>query len=105
MINESPQKDKTISELLESIIQIINKYIKEEHEIYIFGSWAKGKSLDTSDLDIAVESTVKIKDEVFIKIKEDINNLPTLRTIDIIDLKRVSKNFRENILKYAKKLN
>ena len=66
--------------------------------LYLFGSYAKGNSHRGSDIDIVVKGVNNI-----IKLKEEIDNIKTLETIDVFDYENCKSPFlREDIDKYAK---
>lgn len=66
--------------------------------LYLFGSYAKGNSHKGSDIDIVVKGVNNI-----IKLKEEIDNIKTLETIDVFDYENCKSPFlREDIDKYAK---
>lgn len=83
---------------------IIQKHIGKSCKIYLFGSWAKKNALPTSDLDIAILGKKKNSWETMAKIRREIEDIPTLRQIDIVDLNGVEKDFRKNILRSGKLL-
>lgn len=88
--------------LIKEITRILNKNIPKNFKFFLFGSWAKGNALPTSDLDIAILGPTKVPAKVLLSIKEQIDNLPTLRQIDIVDLNSVDESFKENVLQSAK---
>lgn len=92
--------EKTFKE----IVKIMRKYLSDDYKILLFGSWAKGDFLNTSDIDIAILGDNKVPYDIMVKIKEEVEEIPTLRSIDIVDLNAKEKAFRENVLKYAKSL-
>lgn len=92
------------NKVLKQVVAIIRSYLDENYKIYLFGSWAKNSALPTSDLDIAILGRKKISWETMAKIRQEIENVPTLRQIDIVDLNSVGKDFRKNILKSGKLL-
>lgn len=92
-------KKKEIAPLLEEILGVLRRYLeKGRYRIFLYGSWASLQARPTSDLDIAVLGSKPIDDMIFLKIKEELDNLPTLRTVDIVDLGRAEKVFRDNVL-------
>lgn len=91
-------------EIIEEVKKIIRKYLDESYQILLFGSFARKDYLDTSDIDIGILGKKKIPWEIMVKILEEVENIPTLRKIDIVDLKSKSENFQANVLSYAKKL-
>lgn len=90
--------------IFKEIVKIVRKYLSDDYKILLFGSWAKGDFLNTSDVDIAILGDNKVPYDLMVKIKEEVEEIPTLRSIDIIDLNSKEKAFRENVLRYAKSL-
>lgn len=84
----------------DNIIKNIEKVCKENKvsHLYLFGSYAKGNNHKGSDIDIVVKGVKDIH-----KLKEDIDNIRTLETIDVFNYEKCkSKYLREDIDKYAK---
>jgi len=93
------------NELIDEISKVIRRYLKkEDFKIFLFGSWAKESAEPASDIDIAIMGEKEIDDFLLMRIKGEVEAIPTLRKIDIIDLKAVDEKFKENILRYAKQL-
>lgn len=90
----------------ELIIKEIKKKIRSklplDYKILLFGSWAKGDSLKTSDLDIGILGKKKVPWPAMVKILEEVEEIPTLKKIDIVDLNATEKRFKNNVLKHAK---
>ncbi|MBI5022601.1 MAG: nucleotidyltransferase domain-containing protein [Candidatus Magasanikbacteria bacterium] len=90
----------------ELILKQIKKKIRNElpldYKILLFGSWARGDALKTSDLDIGILGKKKIPWSIMVKILESVEKIPTLRKIDIVDLNATEKRFKNNALKHAK---
>ena len=92
-------KNKLSQEQLNFIIQTICKILeKKQFKIILFGSFVSGKTSRLSDIDIAVSSSkpLKLAQMAFIKEHFEESNFPY--TVDVVDLSRVAKNFREKIL-------
>ena len=85
-------------EILADATNIIAKYLPDAR-IFLFGSRAKGDARETSDFDIAVDAGSKISLGVIARIKDEIDELRTLKSIDIIDLNRVNPEFKTIIRK------
>jgi len=82
--------------LKREIVGIVGKYIDlSEYKIFFFGSRVSGKGNEYSDIDIGIEGPNEIPYEIMSKIKEDMENLPTLYKIEIVDFKKVSSDFRQ----------
>jgi len=96
-----------VKSLIDEIIDISSKAINIPFKLYLFGSFANDKASQYSDIDIAIETEGLLKDEDFISLKEKVDDLKTLRKIDIvylnksIGLKNVVK--KEGILIYESK--
>lgn len=93
-------KDTTLNE----VKKIMHTHLPAGFEIVLFGSWAKGTALETSDLDIGILGEKKVPDIALRKIRQEVERLRTLRKIDVVDFSLVSKNFKDAALKYAKSL-
>jgi predicted nucleotidyltransferase len=95
--------DKSI--VIKKINANIKNYLTGEYKVLIFGSWARGDALETSDIDIGILGKQKVPWNLMVKILEKTEEIPTLRSIDVIDLNAVDENFRNNALRHAKILN
>ena len=90
--------------VIQKVIKIIRKYLPEEYKILLFGSWARGDALETSDIDIGILGKTEASWDIILKIKQEVDDISTLRKIDIVDLNSKESEFKENVLKYAKTL-
>lgn len=88
----------SIDEILEQIVNIC-KYYKIQEAI-LFGSWAKGTVNERSDIDIAVRGVKDIE-----KFREDIEDIPTLRSFDIVDIENCKNELLlKEIEQYGRKI-
>ena len=86
--------------LKNEILSIITKYLDtSEYKVFFFGSRVSGKGTDHSDIDIGIEGPFPISPEIKLRIEEEIENLPILYKIEIVDFKRVPSKFREVALR------
>ncbi|MCK4818836.1 nucleotidyltransferase domain-containing protein [bacterium] len=92
-------------EIIKETAGIVREYVPNDCKIYIFGSWAKGNALETSDIDIGILGKEKVAWNSMAKILEEVEDIRTLRSIDIVDLNSVDKSFKDNVMKHAKILN
>lgn len=92
--------DKNV--LIKEVIAIIRKYLSPEYKIYLFGSWAKGNAVKTSDIDIGILGKKKIAEKIMDEITRETDIIPTLRNIDIVDLNAKSESFKKKVLGYGK---
>lgn len=87
-----------ISELIEQVTEICkNNGVKR---LDLFGSFATGTSTPTSDIDFVVYGCNNL-----IKLETDLEQIETLRKIDIFDYDSIHNEFlREDIHKYGKQI-
>jgi len=78
--------------ILKEIKNLILNNCKDVDKIYLFGSYANGEYTKTSDIDIAVDG-----DCDFLSLKEKLENIQTLKKIDLIDLKNANSEIVNRI--------
>lgn len=86
----------------EEVIHIVTEICRKHavKKVILYGSRAKGTARERSDIDIAVGGT---KD--FDRLVEDIENIPTLYTVDLVDLDTCTNTFLlEDINEYGRKI-
>ena len=87
-----------ISELIEQVTEICKKHGVKRLDL--FGSFATGTSTPTSDIDFVVYGCNNL-----IKLETDLEQIETLRKIDIFDYDSIHNEFlREDIHKYGKQI-
>lgn len=89
------------AKILKTVKEIVRNYLPSDYKVMVFGSWAKGNALKSSDFDIAILGKKKVPWESMVKISQEVENLPTLRSIDIVDLNAVEKNFKDKALEHT----
>ncbi len=89
MIKVKPLSEE---EILSNVVSIITFYLPES-TIFLFGSRASGEARENSDFDIAVEWKDKIPLSTMSKIREKLEELPTLKSFDVVDLRMCSEEF------------
>jgi len=78
------------------ILKIIGKYLDLNlYKVFIFGSRVTGKSNERADIDIGIEGPKPVSIRILRKIEEEIERLPTLYKIDVVDFKRTSLKFQK----------
>ncbi len=90
--------------IIQEVVTVIRRYLDETYQVFIFGSWARGNARETSDIDIGILGQEKVSRIIMYKILGEVENIKTLRTIDVVDFNTKNKNFKENVLAYAKVL-
>lgn len=93
---------------VKKVIQRVAKETKTQlpsgYRVFLFGSWAEGNARAGSDIDIGILGDTPVPHRILIAIRQKMEDVPTLRKIDIVDLFRVSERFRTRALKQAKQL-
>ncbi|MEK7202687.1 MAG: nucleotidyltransferase domain-containing protein [Patescibacteria group bacterium] len=83
----------TEAELLASVKEIVHRYLGTDVQIVLFGSRATGNSVEFSDYDIGLRAEEPIEPLAMARIYDEIEALPILRQVDIVDLSKVTKRF------------
>jgi len=63
--------------------------------LFVFGSFARGDQRAGSDLDLGIEWRVPHSPSLFRELCADVEKLPTIRKIDLVDFSRVSPQWKE----------
>jgi len=88
--------------LRKQLNRIIFKHLdKNNWTAFFFGSRVEGNNSLSSDIDIGIEGSESVPPEVMFKIKEEIEEIPTLYSFDIVDFNIVSENFKKEAKKGA----
>lgn len=88
-----------VQPLIDEVVRVICGHVHEEClRLYLFGSWAQGRALSVSDLDIALDIGRPIEPALIQKVTEALEELPTLRKVDILDLQAADQEFRKRVL-------
>lgn len=91
-----------VQPLLDEVVRVICDHVHEEPlRLYLFGSWAQVRALSVSDQDIALDTGRPIEPAIIQKIAEALDELPTLRKVDVVDLQAVGQEFRKRVLQHG----
>jgi len=85
------------NQYVEFIKETINSVL-DDVEIYIFGSRTQGKSLEYSDVDIALKGNTQIEFDKILNLRVAFSNSTFPYKVDIIDLNNIDEKFY-NIIK------
>lgn len=95
-----------IEKLKKEILNIFRKYLDlNQFQIFFFGSRVEGKNIERSDIDIGIQGAHPLSSEVLSKIEEEIDKLPILYKIEIVDFSRVSPKFKKIAIQHIELLN
>ena len=97
-----------VNEKVESIVlkiqSIVADQVEGDYKLFLFGSRANGKSMERSDIDISIMTNEKMDASILAKMREEIENISTLLTIDFVDLSTVDDDFRNHVLETGSRL-
>lgn len=89
-----------IEKIKKEIREIVSRYLDTTlYHVFFFGSRVSGNCNERSDIDIGIEGPTRIPSSAFINILEDVENIPTMYKIEVVDFKRVPNEFRHVALK------
>ena len=92
-------RDERISKLLKEIIEIFRINIKTPFKLYLFGSFATGKATYFSDIDLALETKEDLNEREIRKLKEELENIRTLRKIDFVVSNKAEESIKDVVRK------
>ncbi len=82
--------------LKEEIKSVVSRYLDtDDHRVFFFGSRVTGESTERSDIDVGIEGPEPIPSAVMFKIQEEIDKIPTLYKIEVVDFQAVSEDFKK----------
>ena len=80
--------------LKKQVLEILRKNLDLlEYKVFFFGSRVTGNNSERSDIDIGIEGVKPVSAIAMAKIREAINALPFLYSVDVVDFKEVGANF------------
>jgi predicted nucleotidyltransferase len=87
------------AELHDAVARVLGRLLDpESHRAWLIGSEATGKALPGSDVDIALEGPGVIDLALLTELRDALETIPTLRSFDLVDLRRTSPRFRREAL-------
>jgi predicted nucleotidyltransferase len=93
----------TDAETRQAIVRIIKTHLRAfpEARIVLFGSRATGQHTPRSDYDIGIDAGTPIPLHVMGYIQADIEELPILQKVDVVDLSQASEALRREVTAVA----
>lgn len=92
-----PAPDRVL-EITEEIARRVRGQLGPEARVLWFGSWVSGDAVERSDIDVAFDAGAPLDPVVRARLEESVESIPTLYSIDLVDLRAVGAAFRERIL-------
>lgn len=94
-------KQRLPDRLVKELIHLAEKYRGKGIRLFIFGSFARSSDHKTSDLDLGVIWSNKRIPKTFTELYRDVQELPTIRKIDLVDMEQVEEKFKNEAMKHA----
>ncbi len=95
----APAVDPDVLAIARQVARIVRRELSDPaYRVYLFGSWASGEATARSDIDMGIEGPAPISPVAMTRIREACDSLPTLRTVDVVDLGRVTPAFRAGLV-------
>ena len=84
------------AEAAEFAAAVIRRHLPDPaYRVFLFGSRATGTAGERSDIDIGIEGPGPVPREAMALIEEELEEAPTLYTIEVVDFARVPEKFRQ----------
>jgi len=91
--------------LKREILEIISRRLgANKYRAFVFGSRVSGGGDEHSDIDIGIEGDMPLSGGVLEGIREDIEDLDTLYSIDVVDFAAATDQFKKIALKHTESL-
>ncbi|MEK7784099.1 MAG: nucleotidyltransferase domain-containing protein, partial [Chloroflexota bacterium] len=87
---------------LKEVSRILKQLLPAQYGAVLFGSRATGRARPGSDWDIGLIGPEPLGGAVIETIREELDELPTLHSFDVVDLRTVPDTFRQKALRGAK---
>lgn len=91
----------SLKNLKQQISEIIKRHlVSKDYRVFFFGSRVKGDNRERADIDLGIEGPTEIPPRLKFEILDELEQLPLLYKIDLVDFKNVSPKFRQEALKH-----
>lgn len=88
----------TSKQAQEIAVKIVRTHVPDTmYKVFVFGSRASAKAHPRSDIDIGIEGPAPLPYETVSNILEDIEEAPTLYSIDVVDFGRLPEKFKQTV--------
>ena len=85
------------SEVIENVNRILKKYFPNGFKLLLFGSRSTKKNSPNADFDFLIDAGSQIDIKTWASLREDLDRLNTLYSIDMTDLYIADSQFLETI--------
>lgn len=83
-------------QIAEQVAALARRFLGADIRVYWFGSWAEGRAVARSDIDIGLAADRSIPLDQLSRLRGAVEEeLPTLYTVELVDLTAADSTFRE----------
>ena len=100
----NPEPDN-IHPIIDRIAEIVRREMRENYRLFLFGSRAGDGHDSKADIDIGIIAEKPVEAKNMVKIKERLDQIPTLLKIDFVDFASVNCDFRKIAMQKTKDIN
>ena len=91
----------SLDKLKTEILEVLGEHLDlTRYRVFFFGSRVDGTADEHSDVDVGIEGPGPVPTEVWLDVQEEIENLPILHKVEIVDFRRTADVFREVALQH-----
>jgi predicted nucleotidyltransferase len=84
------------TEVAQFAASVVRRHLPDPaYLVFLFGSRAAGSAREASDIDIGIEGPAPVARSALAAIHEELEEAPTLFSIDVVDFRRLPDKFRE----------
>lgn len=95
-----------LQKIKDNVLEAVQRHLDlNQYKLFFFGSRVAGKGNERSDVDLGILGEKPISAGIFSEIEDEIENIPVLYTIDIVDFNNVSEKFKQVALEEVEYLN
>ncbi len=91
------QPPDRVKSLARQVAAEARRELGQDIDVIWFGSWVRGDAQPHSDIDLAIAAPHPIPAEKFALLRDWIDELPTLFSIDLINLNEASENLLKEV--------
>ncbi len=91
-------------EIASKVARLAKAALGPDTEVIWFGSWARGRGRLGSDIDIAPRRTGPFAPEQIAALRNAVDDLPTLYSVDLLDLASIGPALKQEILRHGVRL-
>lgn len=97
----SKANPQILKEIFDQIKGIIRDELGDYHaSVFLYGSWARGEEEQSSDIDVAIfNEEVGLPKRLIMTIRDRLEESTVPYHVDVVDLSKVNRTFREEVLK------